>query len=570
MDPFANLAFLLAFACIISLIIYLFRLPLVLGYVIVGILIGPYFLNLVPDTGALDLFAKIGIVSLLFIVGLNLNPKTIKEEAKESLILGTSQIIFTALFGFIIFYFVFGFSVLPSILIASGLTLSSTIVVLKIISDKGDIEKLYSKMSLGVLLIQDFFATILLLILSIMHTADLGTVKTSVIIESFSLKILVLFAIYFILSKYILPKISKLFAKSQELLLLFSAAFSFLYAYLFHALGFSLEIGALFAGIILSTSTFAKEIASRFRPIRDFFIIIFFIILGFEAEFLNLAGTGWLISILSIFVILANPLILFIIMNLLGHRTRTSFYTSLTMGQVSEFSLVILSIARGYGYIDGKSFSIVLIVMLISICFSSYLILYSEQIYKFLKPLLHFLEIRKNNKKIIEEDNNIFDLVIFGYDRVGKKFLDLAKERKYNYVIIDINPKSIERAEKEGGLAFFGDASDLTFLEENNILKSKMIISTIPDFDINMNLVNFYKNKNIDLKSVLDGSEENKIIITVAHREHEAKSLYIHGADYVIMPYHIGAEEAANYINKFAFDKEKFTKEKVKHIEKLG
>lgn len=569
MDSFANLAFLLTFTCVISLIIYLSRLPLVLGYVIVGILIGPYFLNLVPDAGALDLFAKIGIVSLLFIVGLNLNPKTVKEEAKESLILGISQIIFTALAGFSIFYFIFDFAMLSSILIASGLTLSSTIIVLKIISDKGDIEKLYSKMSLGVLLIQDFFATILLLILSIMHTADTGTVKTSVIIQSFSLKIILLFVIYFILSKWILPKISKLFAKSQELLLLFSAAFSFLYAYLFYALGFSLEIGALFAGIILSTSSFAKEIASRFRPIRDFFIIIFFIILGFEAEFINLAGTGWLIFTLSVFVILINPGILFMIMNLLGHKTRTSFYTSLTMGQVSEFSLVILAIAKGYGYIDAKSFSLVLIVMLISICFSSYLILYSEQLYKFARPILHFLEIRKNNRKIIEKDAEVFDLVIFGYDRVGKKFLDLAKEKNYNYVVIDINPKSIEKAEADGGFAFFGDASDITFLEENNILKSKMIISTIPDFEINKNLVDFYKNKNINLESVLDDSE-NKIIIVVAHRESEAKKLYMHGADYVIMPYHIGAEEAANYINRFDFDKEKFNKEKDKHLEKLG
>ena len=248
-------------------------------------------------------------------------------------------------------------------------------------------------------------------------------------------------------------------------------------------------------------------------------------------------------------------------MNILGHRTRTSFYTSLTMGQVSEFSLVILSIARGYGYIDSRSFSIVLIVMLISICITSYFILYSEKIYKYLRPLLHFLELRKNNKKIIESTDTIFDFIVFGYDRVGKRFLDLAKQEKFNYAIIDINPKNIEKAKKDGGIAFFGDAGDIIFLEETNILKSNMIVSTIPDFNININLINFYKkNKN----------DKNKIIIVVAHRENEAKNLYKEGADYVIMPYHIGAEEAAYYINKFAFDKEKFHKEKVKHIKKLS
>lgn len=563
MESFAGLSVLLLFTCFISLIVYFSRLPLVLGYVIVGILIGPYFLNVINDTESLDLFAKIGIVSLLFIVGLNLNPKTVREEAKESLILGLSQIFLTALSGFSIFYFAFDFSILPSILIASGLTLSSTIIVLKIISDKGDMEKLYSKMSLGVLLIQDFFATILLLILSIMHKADMGSVKTSLIIKDFSLKIFILFVIYFILSKFVLPRLSKIFANSQELLLLFSAAFSFFYAYLFYMFGFSLEIGALLAGIVLSTSSFAKEISSRFRPIRDFFIIIFFIILGVEAQFNNLSNSSLLIIVLSIFVIIINPLILFLIMNLLGHRTRTSFYTSVTMGQVSEFSLVILSIARGYGYVDNISFSIVLIVMLVSICFSSYMILYSEKIYTFVRPFLHLIEIRKNNRKIIEKDENVFDFVIFGYDRVGKKFLDLAIEKEYNYVIIDINPKSVEKAEKDGGLAFYGDAGDLGFLEENNILKAKMIVSTIPDFNTNLDLVNFYKNNNKNSKN------DSKIIMVVAHREEEAKILYKHGADYVIMPYQIGANEAAGFIKNFAFESEKFLAEKKKHLQTL-
>jgi Trk K+ transport system NAD-binding subunit len=396
-----------------------------------------------------------------------------------------------------------------------------------------------------------------------MHKVDSGAVKTSVIIKDFSLKIFILFIIYFILSKFILPRLSKIFANSQELLLLFSAAFSFSYAYLFYTFGFSLEIGALLAGIVLSTSSFSKEIASRFRPIRDFFLIIFFIILGVEAQFNNLQNSGLLITLLSIFVIIINPLILFLIMNLLGHRTRTSFYTSVTMGQVSEFSLVILSIARGYGYINDTSFAMVLVVMLISICFSSYMILYSEKIYNFIKPFLRIIEIRKNNNRIIEKEENIFDFVVFGYDRVGKRFLDLAIEKGYNYVIIDINPKSVEKAQKEGGNAFYGDAGDLGFLEENNLLKSKMIVSTIPDFNTNLNLIYFYKGANKNSK------DDEKIIIVVAHREDQARELYKHGADYVIMPYQIGANEAAHFIKNFDFEKEKFILEKKKHLQIL-
>ncbi len=404
MDIFANLAFLLTFTCIIALIVNYFRLPLVLGYILVGILIGPYFLNLMTDTTNLELFSKIGIVALLFIIGLNLNPKTIKEEGGKSLLLGLSQIIITTVIGFIIIYFGFNFNLTTSLLVSSAITLSSTIIVLKIITDKGDIERLYAKMSLGVLLVQDFFAAILLIILSIKHISAIGGDGTLSLLKSFGIKIIVLIVIYIVLSKWILPRMSKLFSRSQELLLLFSLSFSFLYAYLFEVFGFSLEIGALLAGIILSNLNFAKDIASRFKPIRDFFIIIFFILLGFQAQFFSLSGSGNLIIVLSIFVIIFHPIILFMIMNLLGYRTRTSFYTGLSMGQVSEFSLVVLVIAKNYNFINNQVFAVVLIIMLVSICFSSYLLLYSERIYKFIKPFLKLLEIRKIKKEFFNEE----------------------------------------------------------------------------------------------------------------------------------------------------------------------
>lgn len=562
MDNFANLAFLLAFTCIISLLVNFLRFPLVLGYILVGILIGPYFLNLIPNAESLDLFAKIGIVSLLFIIGLNLNPKTIKEEGGQSLILGLAQIILTTTIGFIILYFGFAFSVLTSLLIASGLTLSSTIIVLKIITDKGDIERLYAKMSLGVLLIQDFFAAILLLLLSIKHTSEIGGIETVSMLKYFGIKILILILIYILLSRWILPRVSQLFAKSQELLLLFSLAFSFLYAYLFEVFGFSLEIGALLAGIILSNLNFARDIASRFRPIRDFFIIIFFILLGFQAEFVNLASTTSLIIVLSIFVIIFHPLILFVIMNLLGHRTRTSFYTGLSMGQVSEFSLVVLAIAKVYGYIDTKAFSIILIIMLISICFSSYFLLYSEKIYKFLKPFLKLLEIRKIKKPVFNPEEKVWDMIIFGYDKVSFNFLELAKKKNYHYLIIDIDPVAVKKAEEDGGRAIIGDAENLTFLEENHILRAKMIISTIPYFDINLNLIKFYKQQ-------INEEVENKFAITLAYQVKQARELYSAGADYVILPYHIGAKEAVERIEQFDFSKEEFQNLKNDLLSKL-
>lgn len=346
---------------------------------------------------------------------------------------------------------------------------------------------------------------------------------------------------------------SKLFARSSELLLLFSLAFSFLYAYLFEVFGFSLEIGALLAGIILSNLNFAKDIASRFRPIRDFFIIIFFILLGFQAEFSNLNGYGNIIIILSVFVIIFHPIILFIIMNLLGERTRTSFLAGLTMGQVSEFSLVVLAIAKAYGYINDIIFAIVLIVMLISICFSSYLLLYSEHIYKFIKPFLKLLEIKKIKKESFNEEGREWDMVIFGYDKVSRDFLELAKRKDYHTLVVDIDNHAVNRAKENGGIAILGDAENISFLEDNHILRAKIIVSTIPYFDVNLNLLKFYKQK-------LKEDVETKIFISIAYQEKQMKALYSAGADYVILAYKIGVKEAVENISKFNFNQAEFQK----------
>lgn len=253
-------------------------------------------------------------------------------------------------------------------------------------------------------------------------------------------------------------------------------------------------------------------------------------------------------------------------MNVLGHRTRTSFFTALTMGQVSEFSLVILSVAKIFNYVNNDLFSIVLIVMFLSICISSYMLLYSENIYKFLSPFLHKIEIKKTHKRIIESKIKNLDIIIFGYDKIGSKFLALAKKRDFNYLIIDIDKKAIDRAKEDRANILFGDASNIEFLEENNIFSSRMIVSTIPYFNINKFLIEKYKSHNSKNRF---NFEKNKIIISIAKTKEEAISLYQVGADFVVMPYELGGDLAVEYIDKFNFNQEKFYIAKEKELEKL-
>jgi len=270
MEVFIELSLIIAITVLISGITRLLKQPLIIGYILTGIIVSPYFLNIVQSTETIKVFSQIGIALLLFIVGLSLSPKVIKEVGKVSLITGIGQIIFTSLFGFLISRLL-GFSVIVSIYIAIALTFSSTIIIMKLLSDKQDLEKLYGKISIGFLLVQDIFVIILLMVISSfsgnlsMSTLSLRTILVGIL----------LIGGFVLISIYVLPSLSKFFAKSQEFLFLFSIGWGLGLAALFHYMGFSMEIGALIAGIARSMSPFHYEISSKMRPLRDFFIILF-------------------------------------------------------------------------------------------------------------------------------------------------------------------------------------------------------------------------------------------------------------------------------------------------------
>jgi hypothetical protein len=211
----------------------------------------------------------------------------------------------------------------------------------------------------------------------------------------------------------------------------------------------------------------------------------------------------------------------------------------------------MLALVAAEGYIDKNIVSIITIVAMISISISAYMMVYVEDFYSKMRTIFKRLEIRKNNFKIIKDEAKDLDAVIFGFDRIGHEFVDVFKKLEYKYLVIDINPKYIERAIESGAAAIYGDAEDLGFLEENNILSSKMIVSTIPNFKTNLYLVENYKKKNKD-----------GIIVAIAHDEAKSKALYEAGANYVIMPYHLGAYHASKMLLEFTKNPEIFNSEK--------
>jgi Kef-type K+ transport system membrane component KefB len=551
MEVFIELGLIIAITVFTAGIMRLLKQPLIIGYILAGIIVSPYFLGIVQSAETIRVFSQIGVTFLLFIVGISLSPKIIKEVGKVSLITGVGQIIFTSLIGFLISIFL-GFSPLVSLYIAIALTFSSTIIIMKLLSDKKDIEKLYGKISIGFLLVQDIFAIILLMVIS-SFSGGSGITNFSI---QYLLLGLMLIGGFILISIYILPKLSAFFAKSQEFLFLFSIGWGLGLAALFHSIGFSMEIGALVAGIALSMSPFHYEISSKMRPLRDFFVILFFIFLGSQMVFGTISQFIVPAIILSLFILIGNPLIVMILMGSLGYKKKIGFQAGFTVAQISEFSLILIALGVSVGHLTGEILSLVTIVGLITISGSTYLITYSDKIYPHLSKYLSIFE----KKKTIgtEEDSGKYDIILLGYNEIGSELLQSFKKLKKKVLVVDYDPETTAKLSKEEIDCRYGDVDDEEFLNELNLDGTKMIVSTIPKFETNLLLIDKVRKTN-----------KRTILMVLSHSIEEAKELYRHGATYVIMPHFLEGSHASKMISEYKFNAEKFRKEKKKHLRYL-
>ncbi|MBI2030358.1 cation:proton antiporter [Candidatus Kaiserbacteria bacterium] len=561
MSIFIELSLILVLATVVSLFVRLLRQPLIVGYIATGILVGPYALNLLHSHDEMELFSKIGISILLFIVGLTLNPEIVREVGKASAITGVGQVLFTSIIGFFI-VLALGFDATAALYIAIALTFSSTIIILKLLTDRGDLGKLYGKVSLGLLLVQDLIATIVLLVVTALGSLEVaGGGGLTVVVELMRLFVLGVFislALYYV-SKHFLPRLVAYVGGNQEVLFVFSIAWGLGLASLFQVVGFSIEIGALIAGVMLAVSPFAYEIGARMKPLRDFFILIFFILLGAQMVLSQFSTIFFAAIILSIFVLIGNPLIMFVLMNLLGYRTKTSFFAGLTVAQISEFSLIMVALGYSLGHISQEVVSLVTLVGIITIAGSTYFVLYADHLYGALRGVLEFISVRKRHHREVTEGNDSPDAIIFGYDRVGHEFVSVIVEVSSNYLVVDYNPQSIKRLQKQQIPFRYGDAEDVEFLQDIGFQTARLIVSSIPDHATNLLLVRLYRKEN-----------PTGIIVVLAHQLRDAEELYMAGASYVVMPHHLGAHHAALMIARHGFDPGEFEKERNLHLKKLA
>lgn len=552
---FLQLTVILLLAFIISYIARIFRQPVVIGYIITGIIIVSViqfgFMDLKSSEETINLFSHLGVAFLLFIVGLRMNPKIIKEVGKHSFLIGIGQMFFTFVISFLI-SLLLGLNVITSIYVGIALMFSSTIIVLKLLSDKRQIDSLFGKISIGILIVQDLVAIAILMFISSMSNGNS--------ILSFAVKGLLgglgLIIILFIFGYFVLNRLLNNIARSQELLFLFSICWCFINIALFSYLGFSLEIGALVAGIVLSISTYSLEISSKIKPLRDFFLIIFFIILGLKIQISSLGIILVNAIIFSLITLILKPIILMSLMAFFGHTKRTNFLVGTTLSQISEFSLIILGMGLLLGHVTGEVYSTIALTLVISLILSTYFIIYSRGLYKKISGFVSFFERKRvKEQRKIEES---YDAILFGYNRIGFSILESLKKIKKNYLVVDYNPDTIKDLSKLKIPCIYGDIDDIELLEDLPLEKIQIAVSTVPDFDINFLLIEEIRKVNKDA-----------IIIVRAHQIQDALELYKKGANYVLTPHFLGGEYVRNMIADLKTDEKGYKSEKEKHIKML-
>lgn len=546
---FSELSLIIALAAAVSIVMRIFKQPLIIGHIITGIIVGPAVLHWVNTPETIEVFSNIGIALLLFIVGLGLNPRVIKEVGKVASAAGLLQVFLSTALGWA-GGLLLGFNRTESLFFGVALALSSTIIILKLLSDKKEQNRLYGKIATGMLLVQDVLAAFALLFVTAQaKEGGFSPLQLGLLV----LKGSVIAVPLLFIGNVVLPKLHKFIASSQELLFLFAIGWGFGFAALFELTGFSLEIGALLAGVALASLPYTQEISARLRPLRDFFVVVFFIAIGTR---LNLVNIGLLIPVIllgSFIVVVLKPLVVLILMGFMGYTKRTSFKAAISMAQVSEFSLILLILANKQGLVPNDLVSVLTYVTLISIAISAYLILYADKLFVLFERDLSMFE--RGRHHFEHESRQHFDLVLFGYQKGGHEFVKVFRSLKKPFVVVDYDPEVIDILEHQQINYVYGDAADVELLEEVGLDRARLVVSTIGDHETNLFLT-----------KLINDINEHAVLILHAESVEEAAALYELGASYVIIPHYIGSEKIGAFIRRSGLKKSEFKKYRERHL----
>jgi Kef-type K+ transport system membrane component KefB len=534
---YREFALLLTVSAVIGAFAVRLRQPLLVAYIVVGIVVGPAVFGWVGAHDQIDLLAQIGITVLLFVVGLKLDLHHIRHIGPVALATGLGQLAFTILFGFFIIL-ALGKGWLEALYVAVALTFSSTIIIVKLLSDKRELDSLHGRIAVGFLIVQDLAVVVAMMIISGLGGVGDEAVGGATLALTVLARLGGAALLLFILMRYVLPRIVDTLARSQELLLIFAIAWGTALAAAGEYVGFSKEAGAFIAGFSLASTAYREAISARLSSIRDFLLLFFFIDLGSKLDFSTLGEETGAAVVLSLFVLIGNPLIVMAIMGYMGYRKRTGFLAGLTVAQISEFSIIFVAMGISLGHVGSGALGLTTLVGLITIALSSYMILYSHRLYAWLAPWLGVFERRHPFRELAVEhaqrDGARPDIIIFGLGRYGSRLAHKLHEQGMQVLGVDFDPEVVRKLQNHGLNARFGDGEAPDFVETLPLAGVPWIVSCLPDADSN--------------RSLLNGLAEHHYagqIALVARDEDEAETLRGFGKLEVILPFNQAADFAA-------------------------
>jgi len=557
MTDFSLITAAIAIAAVLGIVVRLLKQPALVGYLVAGILLA----NLLPQFSShLELFgtfSQLGIALLLFLVGLEMNLKQLPSIGKVAAFVASGEMLFVFLLSAVV-SLILGFSFPAAVYLGLGLAFSSTIVVVKLLSEKQDLVTLHGRIVIGILLVQDLVAILALVFLA-GYSNPTGLSPASFLLVL--VKAALLFLLVYFLGKTLLPWLFDRIAAYPELLFVTSLAWALGLSALVSLpqIGLSIEIGGFLAGLVLAQSTQSLEIAARIRPLRDFFLTLFFLSLGAHLQFASLNLLLFPALAFSLIVLFAKPAILASLMGLSSFRRRTSFLVGISLSQISEFSFILVGLGVSLGHLDSSALSLITFVGAVTMIISTYSTLHASNWYIKLRHFLKIIE-RQHTKESIWHPPTIptRHLLLLGCDRTGRNLLPVLSRRPEPLLIVDSNPQVVGRLMADGFTAMYGDISDPELLEEIHLTQAALVISTVADLTDNLLILEKIKSHS-----------PRPLTIMVADNPRTALRLYEASADYVIVPRLLGGEHLSRLLSS-STDRSGFEKLRQKQLKHLN
>ncbi|RLJ06211.1 MAG: hypothetical protein DRP18_01360 [Candidatus Aenigmatarchaeota archaeon] len=539
MDPLLHIGLILIIATFIAYLAKIFRQPLIVAYVLAGILIGPMGFGLIKNTSEITALAELGIAFLLFTVGLELDFQKLRNVGAVSVGGGIIQVVLTFVLGFFVSEWL-GFNSTTSVYIGLLVAFSSTMIVTKFLVDRNEINTLHSRIMLGILLLQDIMVIMILPVLTTQTALSLEILAT-IFIKGFGL-----FSIAVVLNRFVFKRILDYAAETYEILFMTAISICFLFIGLAVALGFPVSIGAFIGGLAIASFPYNLEIEGEIHSLRDFFAVIFFVSLGMSINLMVVYNMFFEFLVILFVILLIKPLILSIIYLLLGYGGRNASRIGLGLAQASEFSFILATQGLLLGHLNTQNYSFILSIVVISMVTTPYFMQFRNNFYRFFSNIQpSFLKkkitskrvqkIEKHPKKSLENH-----IIIFGAHRMGGRIIEYLKKKKKNFIVVENNPEIVKRLSNEGVYCKYADADNEDILRVVGLYKANLAVITVPNNEIACFVTRRAKRFNPVIK-----------IFARAHSVQEAENLYNCGADFVVVPEFESSEKIIQRIEDF-------------------